>query len=94
MMIRASEPPMKVRQIPSGIGNVLLRAYDHVAPDVLWKLAKDDLAEIEEVCREESWLRSGSGIKFDRSSLQPQFERSSGSISPRINDPKGIKENL
>jgi hypothetical protein len=28
-------------------------AYDHVAPDVLWKLAQDDLAEIEKVCREE-----------------------------------------
>jgi hypothetical protein len=28
-------------------------AYDHVAPDVLWKLAQEDLAEIEKVCREE-----------------------------------------
>ena len=36
-----------------GIGNVLRHAYDHVAPDVLWKLAQDDLAEIEKVCREE-----------------------------------------
>ena len=31
----------------AGIGNVLRHAYDHVAPDVLWKLAQDDLAEIE-----------------------------------------------
>ena len=37
----------------SGIGNVLCPGYDHVAPDVLWKLAQDDLAEIEKVCREE-----------------------------------------
>jgi uncharacterized protein with HEPN domain len=37
----------------AGIGNVLCHAYDHVAPDVLWKLAQDDLAEIEKVCREE-----------------------------------------
>lgn len=37
----------------AGIGNVLRHAYDHVAPDVLWKLAQDDLAEIEKVCREE-----------------------------------------
>ena len=29
----------------AGIGNVLRHAYDHVAPDVLWKLAQDDLAE-------------------------------------------------
>ena len=37
----------------AGVGNVLRHAYDHVAPDVLWKLAQDDLAEIEKVCREE-----------------------------------------
>ena len=37
----------------AGIGNVLRHAYDHVAQDVLWKLAQDDLAEIEKVCREE-----------------------------------------
>jgi uncharacterized protein with HEPN domain len=37
----------------AGIGNVLRHAYDHVAPDVLWKLAQDDLATIESVCREE-----------------------------------------
>jgi uncharacterized protein with HEPN domain len=36
----------------AGVGNVLRHAYDHVAPDVLWKLAQDDLAEIEKVCRE------------------------------------------
>jgi hypothetical protein len=28
-------------------------AYDHVAPDVLWELAQDDLPAIEKVCREE-----------------------------------------
>jgi uncharacterized protein with HEPN domain len=37
----------------AGIGNVLRHAYDHVAPDVLWKLAQDDLVAIEKVCREE-----------------------------------------
>ena len=37
----------------AGIGNVLRHAYDHVAPDVLWKLAQDDLAAIEKVCCEE-----------------------------------------
>ena len=37
----------------AGIGNVLRHAYDHIAPDVLWKLAQDDLAAIEKVCREE-----------------------------------------
>jgi uncharacterized protein with HEPN domain len=33
----------------AGIGKVLRHAYDHVAPDVLWELAQDDLAEIEKV---------------------------------------------
>ena len=27
----------------AGIGNVLRHDYDHIAPDVLWKLAQDDL---------------------------------------------------
>ena len=27
--------------------------YDRVAPDVLWKLAQDDLPELERVCRVE-----------------------------------------
>ena len=40
-------------------------AYDHVAPDVLWKLAQDDLAEIEKVCREELVVaEEWSGIKI------------------------------
>jgi len=38
----------------AGIGNVLRHAYHHVAPVVLWKLAQDDLPEIEKVCREEA----------------------------------------
>jgi uncharacterized protein with HEPN domain len=37
----------------AGIGNVLRHAYDHIAPDVLWKLARDDLPALEKVCREE-----------------------------------------
>src|SRR4029077_10408522 len=50
----------------------LRHAYDHVAPDVLWKLAQDDLAEIEKACREELVLAEGAGaaLKFNRSSLQ------------------------
>jgi uncharacterized protein with HEPN domain len=50
---------MKTRQagIPwakvAGIGNVLRHDYDQVAPDVLWKLARDDLPFLGEVCREE-----------------------------------------
>jgi uncharacterized protein with HEPN domain len=33
----------------AGIGNVLRHAYDHIAPDVLWKLARDDLPALEKV---------------------------------------------
>jgi uncharacterized protein with HEPN domain len=50
---------MKTRQagIPwakvAGIGNVLRHDYDQVAPDVLWKLARDDLPLLCQVCREE-----------------------------------------
>ena len=44
-------------QIPwskvAGIGNVLRHVYDRIAPDVLWKLARDDLPALEKVCREE-----------------------------------------
>jgi uncharacterized protein with HEPN domain len=35
----------------AGIGNVLRHAYDRVAPDILWKLARDDLPELYEACR-------------------------------------------
>ena len=50
MKARRSEVPWsKV----AGIGNVLRHAYDRVAPDVLWKLAQDDLPDLERVCREE-----------------------------------------
>jgi uncharacterized protein with HEPN domain len=37
----------------AGIGSVLRHDYDRVAPDVLWKLAHDDLPELERVCRAE-----------------------------------------
>jgi uncharacterized protein with HEPN domain len=37
----------------AGIGNVLRHAYDRVAPEVLWRLAQDDLPALERVCREE-----------------------------------------
>jgi uncharacterized protein with HEPN domain len=37
----------------AGIGNVLRHEYEGVAPPVMWKLAQEDLAPLEEVCREE-----------------------------------------
>ena len=37
----------------AGIGNVLRHDYEHVAHDVLWRVARDDLPQLEKICREE-----------------------------------------
>jgi len=37
----------------AGIGNVLRHDYEHVAPNILWKLVQSDLPELEQVCRSE-----------------------------------------
>ncbi|MBV9287207.1 MAG: DUF86 domain-containing protein [Hyphomicrobiales bacterium] len=37
----------------AGIGNVIRHEYERVAPDVLWKLVRDDLPTLEKVCRAE-----------------------------------------
>ncbi len=37
----------------AGIGNVLRHDYDRAAPDVLWKLAREDLPLLYQVCCEE-----------------------------------------
>jgi uncharacterized protein with HEPN domain len=37
----------------AGIGNVLRHDYDRAAPDVLWKLVRDDLPVLGKACREE-----------------------------------------
>jgi uncharacterized protein with HEPN domain len=37
----------------AGIGNVIRHDYQRVAPDVLWKLVRDDLPTLEKVCRAE-----------------------------------------
>ena len=37
----------------AAIGNILRHAYDRIAPDILWKLARDDLPPLAAVCRAE-----------------------------------------
>ena len=37
----------------AGIGNVLSHDYGHVAHDVLWRVVRNDLLELEKVCRDE-----------------------------------------
>jgi uncharacterized protein with HEPN domain len=50
--IKDRRPEIPWRKV-AGIGNVLRHDYARIAPDVLWKLAHDDLPLLEEVCREE-----------------------------------------
>jgi uncharacterized protein with HEPN domain len=56
---RHLDDDMKMRrpEIPwsrvAAIGNVLRHAYDHVAADVLWKLAEVDLSPLLQACRDE-----------------------------------------
>jgi len=37
----------------AGIGNILRHEYQRVAPDILWRLVRDDLAGLEAACRDE-----------------------------------------
>jgi uncharacterized protein with HEPN domain len=37
----------------ASIGNILRHEYERIAPDILWKLAQDDLLPLDKVCREE-----------------------------------------
>ena len=44
----------------AGIGNILRHDYENVIPDALWKLARDDLPELERVCRAELMRIAGT----------------------------------
>ena len=37
----------------AGIGNILRHEYEHIAHDVLWRVARDDLSDLDRVCRAE-----------------------------------------
>jgi uncharacterized protein with HEPN domain len=37
----------------AGIGNVLRHEYERIAPEILWNVIQNDVAELERVCREE-----------------------------------------
>ncbi len=60
-------PAMKARHpdIPwakvTGIGNILRHSYEDVAAPVLWKLIREDVAQIAAVCRAELGAESGRG---------------------------------
>lgn len=50
--IKSRHPEIPWQKV-AGIGSVLRHNYERIAPDVLWKLAQDDLAALDGVCREE-----------------------------------------
>ena len=51
-IIKASHPQIPWIKV-AGIGNILRHAYDRIAPDILWKLAQDDLSPLYDVCQTE-----------------------------------------
>jgi uncharacterized protein with HEPN domain len=50
--LKARHPEIPWSKV-AGIGNVLAHEYERVAYDVLWRVVLDDLAPLENVCREE-----------------------------------------
>ena len=70
----ASDQELKARHpnIPgakvAGIGNVLRHSYESISAPVMWKLAREDLPALEEVCRRElsaELAREGCGTAGD-----------------------------
>ena len=50
--MKERNPEIPWRKV-AAIGNVIRHNYQRIAPDVLWKLASDDLPVLERVCRAE-----------------------------------------
>jgi uncharacterized protein with HEPN domain len=68
---RRLSPALKARhdEIPrpkvAGIGNILRHEYQHVAHDVLWRVAQDDLPLKESFCRAELAISLAAGRRPD-----------------------------
>ena len=50
--MKARHPEIPWRKV-AGIGNVLRHEYTRVAADALWRLVRDDLSVLDQVCRAE-----------------------------------------
>lgn len=50
--LKARHPEIPWQKV-AGIGNVLRHNYESIAAPVMWKLARDDLDALEQVCRAE-----------------------------------------
>ncbi len=61
-VMKLRHPHIPWRQI-AGIGNILRHEYEHVAYDVLWRVAQDDLPVLEKFCREELAAALSAGKK-------------------------------
>jgi uncharacterized protein with HEPN domain len=47
--VKAAHPEIPWVKV-AGIGNVLRHSYDRIAPDILWKVAQNDLSTLYDVC--------------------------------------------
>jgi uncharacterized protein with HEPN domain len=50
--LKARHPEIPWKKV-AGIGNVLRHEYERTAPEVLWNVAREDLLDLQKVCREE-----------------------------------------
>lgn len=50
--IKARHPEIPWRKV-AGVGNVLRHSYESIAPAIMWKLVREDLSALENVCRVE-----------------------------------------
>ena len=57
--LKARHPEIPWSKV-AGIGNVLRHEYERIAHDVLWRVVRDDLPPLEDVCREELAREQGA----------------------------------
>jgi uncharacterized protein with HEPN domain len=50
--LKARNPVIPWKKV-AGVGNILRHNYENIAPAIMWKLAREDLSDLERVCREE-----------------------------------------
>jgi uncharacterized protein with HEPN domain len=50
--LKARHPDVPWKKV-AGIGNVLRHNYETIAPAIMWKLAREDLFDLERVCQDE-----------------------------------------
>jgi uncharacterized protein with HEPN domain len=55
--LKAQHPEIPWPKV-AAIGNVMRHEYERIAPDVLWRLAKNELPPLEKVCRAELTAQS------------------------------------